>query len=80
MAIKYTRSTVSTRPTFTTEKYGNLLSDTYYAQVEQSSDDTWQGWLFNCSKNKAEFRLGMKSKRAATRWANAQLKEVGVNA
>lgn len=81
MTIKYIQSKVSERPTFRTEKFGNLLSDTYQAQVEQSTDGTWSGWLFNWSnKSCSEFRLGFGSKGAATRWANEKLKGVGVNA
>ncbi len=77
-AIQYTKSSVSTRPTYRTEKFSNLLSDTYQAQVEQSTDDTWQSWFFNWSRKESDFKLGLKSKLAAIRWANARLREVGV--
>lgn len=79
MAIKYTQSNVASRPTFRTEKFGNLLSDTYQGQVEQGSDELWAGWFFNLSNNSnTKFRLGLKSKGTATRWVNQQLRGVGV--
>lgn len=77
--IKYVQSTVSSRPTFRTEKFGNLLSDTYQGEVDQARDGTWEGWMFNwSSKDRTEFKLGLKSKTAATRWVNSKLREVGV--
>lgn len=76
--IKYTKSQVCDN-TYRTEKFGNLLSDTYQGQVEQGNDGSWAGWMFNWSnRTKTEFKLGMKSKKAATRWTNTKLREVGV--
>lgn len=78
--IKYTKSTVAVRPTFRTEKFGNLLSDTYQGEVNQSPRNDWTGWLTNYSDPyKSEFKLGFKSKAAATKWVNEKLAEVGVN-
>lgn len=77
--IIYTQSKATNLPTFNSQKFGNLLADTYQASVDQSSDGTWAAWLLNWSREgKGEFRLGFKSKRAAIRWANSKLREVGV--
>lgn len=78
MAIKYYQS-MADRPTFRTEKFGNLLSDTYQGEVCQSSDGTWNGWLLNYSRNgESEFKLGLRSKKSATRWVNSELKKLGI--
>ena len=78
--IKYKQSTVASRPTFRTEKFGNLLSDTYQGEVSQSNEDgTWQGWRLNWSTiGDSVFRFGFKSRGAATRWVNDKLREIGV--
>lgn len=77
--IIYTQSSVTERPTFYSQKFGNLLSDTYQTSVDQSSDGTWNAWFYNWSQNKADdFKLGFKSKKGATRWANEKLRERGI--
>lgn len=76
MDIQYTRSKVAGRPTFRTQKFGNLLSDTYQAEVHQSEDGTWSGWLMNLSRiGESQYRFGFGSRAAATRWTNKQLRE-----
>lgn len=77
MAIKWTKSNIS--DSWRTQKFGNLLSDTYQGSVDPSDDGTWSGWMMNLSRSgQSKFRLGFKSRGAATRWTNARLHEVGV--
>lgn len=77
--MKYTKSVVSIKPTYRTVVYGNLLSDSYQAEVSQSSDGTWSAWIMNLSNpKKSTFRLGYQSKGWATRWTNKQLKILGI--
>ena len=79
MAIKYTQSTVATRPTFRTEKFGNLLSDTYQGEVHQTDSGKWNGWVMNWSRiHDSLFKFEFSSKASATRWTNARLKELGI--
>lgn len=78
MKIRYTQSTVSDRPTFYSQKFGNLLSDTYQTSVDQSSNGSWCAWFFNHSRNETDFQLGFKTKKGATRWANEKLRKVGI--
>lgn len=77
--ITYTQSNVASRPKFYSQKFGNLLSDTYQASVDQGSDGKWSAWVLNYSREgESEFRLGFRSKRAATRWANGKLRDLGI--
>lgn len=77
--ITYTQSTVAERPTFYSQKFGSLLGDTFQASVDQSESGTWNAWFINFSRNSETcFCFGLKSKSAATRWANDKLRERGV--
>ena len=88
MAIKYEASPVLEN-VFRTQKFGNLLSDTYSAQVELSEDGTWLAWFTNHSRDGmnvndepynglTHLRFGFKSKTAAIRWANKMLRRAGL--
>ena len=75
------RSEHTTRPTYRTPKYGNLMSDTFQGEVYQCDDNTWSGWFTNLSDSNSyahptQFRLGFATKSAATRWVNNKLREV----
>lgn len=77
--IKWAKSTVSVRPTWQTQKFGNLLSDTYQGEVHQDSDG-WNGWVMNWSNNsKTIFKFRLASKQAAIRWVNNELRKMGVD-
>lgn len=72
--IEWTKSTVSDH--WRTEKFGNLLSDTFQGDVYPNSLGTWSGWLMNWSDSgKSQCRFDFISKRAAIRWINKLLKE-----
>lgn len=77
--IQYKQAKYAPRPTFRTQRFGNLLSDTYQAEVDQSPDGSWSAWFFNLSnESRNDFKFGLKSMAAATRWANSKLRGVGV--
>lgn len=79
MAIHYEQATAARRPTFRTPKYGNLLADTIQGSIDQGSDGEWAAWLDNLSdRRKSKFRLGFRSRAAAARWLNAQLRDAGI--
>jgi hypothetical protein len=76
--IKYTVSFIFPN-IFRTEKYRNLLSNTYQGEVMLNDNGTWTGWFMNLSvPGEGDFKTGIGSKSAATRWVNARLREVGV--
>lgn len=77
--IVYTKQKSTRRPTFCSQKFGNLLAYTFQGVVDQSSDGTWDGWMMNLSrKHDSDFRLGFKSRAAAARWTNDKLRERGI--
>lgn len=77
--IKYTKSNVASRPTYRTEKFGNLLSDTWQAEIYQMPEGDWSAWVMNLSNNShTEFKVGLTSRAAAKRWASKKLREKGV--
>lgn len=77
--IIYTKQLHTRRPTFCSQKFGNLLSYTYQGVVERGSDGSWDGWIMNLSrKGQDEFRFNFKSRAAAARWTNDKLRERGV--
>jgi hypothetical protein len=62
-----------------TQRFGNLLSDTFQGNVSLMDDGTWDAWVINLSTSgKGKFRLGFRAKAPATRWVNAELKRIGV--
>jgi hypothetical protein len=72
--IKWTKSTVSEH--HRTEKFGNLLSDTYQGDVYSNNDSTWSGWLMNLSQTGGSlYRFDFISKRAAIKWVNSKLRK-----
>lgn len=77
--ITYTKQKFTRRPTFLSQKFGNLLAYTLQGMVEQDTDGSWDGWIINWSrKGQDDFRFGFKSRAAATRWTNDKLRERGV--
>lgn len=73
--IEWTKSTVS--ESYRTQKFGNLLSDTFQGDVYPNSNDAWSGWLMNWSDSgKSQYRFDFISKRAAVRWVNKKLREL----
>lgn len=76
MIIKYHRQG---EKSFVTDKFGNLLSDTFQGCVDVDASGKWAGWFFNLS-NPAhnKFKLGFGSRAVAARWVNGKLREVGV--
>lgn len=77
--MKYTQARAAIRPTYRTPKFGNLLSDTYQGEVSQAPAGSWDGWLMNYSRpGDSVFRFGFRSRAAAARWVNAQLRKLGV--
>jgi hypothetical protein len=74
--IKWTKSTIS--ESYRTQKFGNLLSDTYQGSVDLNEDTgRWSGWFMDWSNAEYnKFRLNFASKRAAIRWVNARLREI----
>lgn len=71
-----------TESVYRTNRFVSLIGDTFSGQVDSSiytGTREWSGWFFNHSnKTKTEFRLGFKSKGAATRWVNRKLREYGL--
>lgn len=63
-----------------TQKFGNILSDTFQGSVSKDeADDTWDAWVMNLSRaGMSKRKLGFKTKAPATRWANKKLKEMGI--
>lgn len=77
-SIHYRPSPI-TPNTYRTQRFGNLLSDTYQGEVYLSEENGWCGFFFNWSrKNENKFRLNFKSRSAASRWVNDKLRKVGV--
>lgn len=76
--IKWEKSTVAPRPTYRTQKFGNMLSDTIQGEVSQSSDGTWSGWFTNHSNSQYTKFEFFDTKYAATKWVNRKLREWGV--
>jgi hypothetical protein len=76
--ITYTESKIN-KNIYRTERFGNLLSDTYQGEVDLDRDGTWSAWFFNHSdRHRTEFRLGFKTRAAAARWVNNKLRERGI--
>lgn len=73
-----------TRPTWTTERYGNILSDHFQGMVQQDEDGTFSGWFSNLSAPRrsapygSDFRIDFGSRAAAARWVNRKLRAVGI--
>jgi len=77
--ITYTQSNVPSRQTFRTQKFSNLLSDTWQGEVYQAEDGTWTGWLLNWSNSHRDnCMFCFKTKKGATRWVNKSLRSVGI--
>jgi hypothetical protein len=77
------KSEYTRRPTFRTEKFGSLLSDTYQGEVHQNDDKTWSGWFTNFTNPRSyahptAFRLDFASRSAAARWVNGKLRDAGI--
>ncbi len=75
--IKYTKSNVAANPTFRTEKFGNLMSDTYLGEVSQDEDGSWLGCFMNLSVvGEGKYRFNFASRAAASHWVNKHLRKV----
>ncbi len=66
------------REKYQTQKFGNLMSPTIYAELEADDDGSWSAWVWNSDRPRADFRLDFNTKETARRWAVAKLKTYGV--
>jgi len=64
---------------YRTQKFGNLLSDTYQGSVDPTVTGKWCGWFMDLSNSQySKFRLNFASKGAAVCWVNRLLRERGI--
>lgn len=63
---------------YQTQKFGNLLAPTIYAELEADGDGFWSAWVFNSDRPQSDFRIDFRSREAARRWAVETLRKYGV--